>query len=382
MRRTKAMEMATIFAVWGIFTAMSVGRVLLDPDRAPELSETSHAEMIWRASFYLAWAVVTPGIFWLSEHLGAGGRWDRWRRTALHVLAALGVAILIDTYSDAIAHYYLQIGRQRVDTLSAALAGSMRDVMSFGFTFELIVYLAILGVGFARAYYRRLQQRQMQAAELRAQLTEARLHALRMQINPHFLFNTLNAVSGLVERDPRGVRTMVARLSALLRHTLAHDGKQEVTVAKEMDVLNDYLEIMHVRFEDRLRVERRIEPDVRQALVPDMILQPIVENAIKHGISPKEDGGTVVISAGRQDTYLRLRVQDDGDTASGDAVPDFSTGIGLQNVRERLQQLYGDDHRVSIRPAPDGGLVVELWLPYHTRPKPVNAVPDSSLTYA
>jgi sensor histidine kinase YesM len=232
--------------------------------------------------------------------------------------------------------------------------------------------MTILSIGFARAYYIRLQDRRLQATELRADLTEARLQALRMQINPHFLFNTLNAIAGLVEHDPKGVRTMVARLSALLRHTLDSSGRDEVPLSQELDVLSDYLAIMHVRFADRLNVESDIDDDVRTALVPDLILQPLVENAIKHGISQRETPGTVRISARRTGPYLRLTVEDDGDGSgepfAGDGLPDTSKGIGLQNVRERLERLYGEDHRMSLRPSTTGGLAAQIWLPYHTEP--------------
>jgi len=165
---------------------------------------------------------------------------------------------------------------------------------------------------------------------------------------------------------------MVARLSALLRHTLDSSGRDEVPLSHEMKVLDDYLAIMHVRFADRLRVEREVDGEVRNALVPDLILQPLVENAIKHGISKRETPGTVRIKARRTGPYLRMTVEDDGDgtssTFQGDGMPDTSNGIGLQNVRERLERLYGDTHRISLRPSPEGGLAAQVWIPFHTEP--------------
>jgi two-component sensor histidine kinase len=375
--RPKAIEMLAVFTVWALYTALSVGGFILDSDRAGAPATTDR--ILWRVAFFMSWAIVTPGIFWLAEYLGAGGHLKPWQRISLHVVAAVGVSVGIDVQSDIVRNYVLQFGPHVVDSLAASVQLSMQEAKALGFTYELIIYMMILAVGFARAYYRRLQERRVQATELRAQLTEARLQALRMQINPHFLFNTLNAVSGLVERNPKGVRTMVARLSALLRHTLSRDGSegaQEVTLDQELDVLDDYLEIMHVRFGDRLQVERAVDEEVRDALVPDLILQPIVENAIKHGVSPQEDGGRVRIGARRISQYLRLSVEDDGPGMADDGLPEVSDGIGLRNVKERLQRLYGDDQRMNVRPGADGGLVVEMWIPYRTAGTGTPARPD------
>jgi sensor histidine kinase YesM len=139
-----------------------------------------------------------------------------------------------------------------------------------------------------------------------------------------------------------------------------------VPLHRELDVLDDYLEIMHVRFGDRLKVEREIDDGVQDALVPDLILQPIVENAIKHGVGPQEEGGRVRIAAQKRNGYLHLSVDDDGPGMAGDGLPEASEGIGLRNVKERLQRLYGNDHRMRIEPGRSAGVVVELRIPYHT----------------
>ena len=366
----RAIEMGAILAVWMLFAALLVGRSFLDPDQAARAAEGGYAQIVGRISVYVVWALLTPLIFWLCSHAGAGNQQvPLWRRITTHVAAAVGISALMDTYSDFIYRYVLgmSFGRAPASTPWEALHGSLQDALTLGFIYELIIYLAILAVGFARAYYRRLQHRQMQAAELRAQLTEARIEALRMQVNPHFLFNTLNAVSALVERDPKSARTMVARLSAMLRRTLAHDGQQEVPLDDELSMLDDYLDIMHIRFEDRLNVEMHVDPEARGARVPDLITQPIVENAIKHGIAPRESPGHVRIEALRDGPCLLLRVQDDGPGLPHGAVPDSdSSGIGLQNVRERLRQLYGSNQNMTLSPALSGGLVVELRIPYRT----------------
>jgi two-component sensor histidine kinase len=362
--------MGAILAVWMLFAALLVGRSFLDPDQAARTAAKGYEQIVGRVSVYVVWALLTPLVFWLCSHAGAGSeRVPLWRRIAMHVVAAVGISALMDAYSDFIYRYMLgmSFGRSPASTPWEALHGSMQDALTLGFIYELIIYLAILAVGFARAYYRRLQHRQMQTAELRAQLTEARIEALRMQVNPHFLFNTLNAISAFVDRDPKAARTMVARLSAMLRRTLTHDGQQEVSLDDELAMLNDYLDIMHIRFEDRLQVHMHVDPDARGARVPDLIMQPIVENAIKHGIAPRETPGCVRIEALRDGDCLVLRVQDDGPGLPNGEVPASDTGgIGLRNVRERMQQLYGTNQAMTLSPAPGGGLIVELRLPYRT----------------
>ncbi|HHP7236922.1 sensor histidine kinase [Longibacter sp.] len=373
-------EWVVIFGAWGLFLAILIVRSMLDADRSEPVFQSGEA-MAWMLE-YVVWACITPVVFWLCLHLGRNGRWKPWQRVAVHVLAGFSVIVFMDAYTDLLRQYVFAL-RNPVDSIAASLSKTLEDILSLRFLWELVLYMTILSIGFARAYYVRLQDRRLQATELRADLTEARLQALRMQINPHFLFNTLNAIAGLVERDPKGVRTMVARLSALLRHTLDSSGRDEVPLSRELDVLNDYLAIMHVRFSDRLRVETDVDEEVRGALVPDLILQPLVENAIKHGISLRETPGTVRISALRSGPYLRLTVEDDGDgtgrTLSGDGLPDTSNGIGLRNVRERLERLYGENHRFSLRPSTTGGLAAQIWLPFHTEPVDVPDAPPRPL---
>ena len=377
----RAIEMGAILAVWMLFTALLVGRSFLDPDRAVRAAEGGFEQILGRASVYFVWALLTPLVFWLCSHAGAGNQTVSLKRRILtHVGAAIGISALMDTYSDFIYRYVLGLGHSPAATPWEALHGSLQDTLTLGFIYELIIYLAILAVGFARAYYRRLQQRQMQAAELRTQLTEARIEALRMQVNPHFLFNTLNAISALVDRDPKAARTMVARLSAMLRRTLSDDGQQEVSLDDELAMLDDYLDIMHIRFDDRLQVETHVDPEARGAQVPDLITQPIVENAIKHGIAPRESPGCIRIEALRDDEWLVLRVHDDGPGLPGGALPDASNGIGLRNVRERLEQLYGEQHDMSLSPAPGGGLIVELRLPYRSAQRTASPASPPSLS--
>jgi signal transduction histidine kinase len=357
------MEFAVIMAVWFAFASLVVGRLFIDPDRTARPPITGVSDVTWRMSIYLLWALFTPLIFWLSSRTGLGPARSPGR-IGLHLLSAIAIAAVMDAYGDVVYRYLLRDPGER-KALSAIASSSLSDVVRLGFLWELIFYAAILAVGFARDYYRRFQERQMQAAHLQAQLTEARLDALRMQINPHFLFNTLHAISSMVERDPSGVRKMVARLSALLRHTLDHDGAQETTLARELDVLDDYLAIMQVRFEHRLTIRKDVDPEVRDAMVPDMILQPIVENAIKHGVTQRSSPGWVEIAAVRTGGHIELSVEDNGPgIALGDDPPQ---GVGLSNVRSRIDQMYGDDATLWLSNGREGGVRATLSFPYHTQ---------------
>lgn len=357
------MEFAAIMAVWFVFASLVVGRLFIDPDRTARPPITGFPDIAWRMSIYVLWALFTPLVFWLSSRTGLGPA-RSVSRIGLHLLSAISIATIMDAYSDVVYRHVLKSPEER-EALMEVISGSFYDVVRLGFLWELIIYAAILAVGFARDYYRRFQERQMQAARLQAQLTEARLDALRMQINPHFLFNTLHAISSMVERNPAGVRKMVARLSALLRHTLDHDGAQETTLARELDMLDDYLAIMQVRFEHRLTVRKDVNPDVHDAMVPDMILQPIVENAIKHGVTKRSSPGWVEIIAERSGDQLMLAVEDNGPGAALD--DELPKGVGLNNVRSRLNQMYGDDASLQLTTGREGGVRATLTFPYHTQ---------------
>lgn len=225
------------------------------------------------------------------------------------------------------------------------------------------VYWIIVSMVHALTYYRRSQERERKAAELEGRLAQARLQALRMQLHPHFLFNTLHAISTLVYKDPKGADEMIANLSELLRATLDTSDQQEIRLRKELDLLERYLEIQQVRFGDRLRIEKQVDPQTLDASVPTLILQPLVENAIKHGIEPRPGPGEIVIGAHRSGTALQLSVRDNGNGVEGHPARDGS-GIGLSNTRARLEQLYGKEAKLTLSRPSNGGCSVELELPF------------------
>jgi LytS/YehU family sensor histidine kinase len=244
-----------------------------------------------------------------------------------------------------------------------------REVARFRFLNQFLIYLAVLAAGFAREYFVRDQQRAREAVELarqtaalQAQLSDARLDALRMQLNPHFLFNTLHAVSALVERDPGGVRRMIARLSELLRHTMDSSAPNEVALREELSILRRYIEIMEIRFQGRLSVTMQIDDATLDALVPNLVLQPIVENALEHGAARASADGRIEIGAHLSGDRLVLTVRDNGPGVEAGA----GAGVGLANTRARLAQLYGDQASLSLSSAGGGGARTEITLPFHT----------------
>ncbi len=195
---------------------------------------------------------------------------------------------------------------------------------------------------------------------------QAQLKMLRYQLNPHFLFNTLNAISTLVlDNDPKGANGMLRRLSSFLRYSLVNQPTQKVTLDQEIHALMLYLDIEVVRFRDRLNIDWQIEEDARRAMIPSLLLQPLIENALKYAIAPSEDGGTITISAKLEKRRLIMRVRDQG-PGIGEGVekmPQSSSGVGLANIRGRLQQIYGDDHAFFLHNVKPSGLEIAISIP-------------------
>jgi sensor histidine kinase YesM len=235
--------------------------------------------------------------------------------------------------------------------------------------FGLAIYLIVLSSAHALGYYRRAKERDVQAVELTANLTRAKLDALRLQLQPHFLFNTLNAISTLVHRDANQADELIGDLSDLLRLSLLTTD-HEVPLARELDLLDRYLAIEQTRLGDRLRVVREIEPAALAALVPTFVLQPLAENAIRHGLEPRSAPGTITISARATAQSIFLSVADDGVGLANTDKLTARRGIGLANTEARLQALHGPAAKLELITPPEGGLRVELTLPFKTAPSP------------
>jgi two-component sensor histidine kinase len=229
-------------------------------------------------------------------------------------------------------------------------------------TMHLPVYVALVGIAHALYFYRRSQERERRALEMAAGLTQARLEALKMQLQPHFLFNALNSIAALVHKDPDAADEMLSALSELLRLTLETSGEQELPLRRELQFVERYLAIEHARFGDRLQFEMEIAPDTAEAQVPTFLLQPLVENAVRHGLEPRSGEGLLRITTIRDADRLIVTVRDNG--AGLPAERPEREGIGLANTRARLRELYGDRASLELRNA--GGLAVIVTLPFHT----------------
>jgi two-component sensor histidine kinase len=260
----------------------------------------------------------------------------------------------------------------RLTTVVSPVAAASSAAVSLLDEGAKILLLACAGAvaTYAAHWQERLSRRFSEAAreseELQGRLDQARLQALRLQLQPHFLFNTLNTITALVHRDPPSAERMVTGLSELLRVSLGN-AEQEVRLDRELEVLRHYLDIQLVRFSDRLSVRFDIDPAARDAMVPSLLLQPLVENAIKHGISPRVAAGHLHISVRRHNEKLSLEVGDDGVGTRGSQP--LAEGVGLGNARARLASLYGEQHRLEAGPRPGGGFTVKIEIPFYTEPR-------------
>jgi signal transduction histidine kinase len=311
------------------------------------------------------WALLAPGIYWLAMRVPVGRR---------RLAAALGV--------HAAASVILAVFKVTVWMLLAQATVWLPDapftaLLLGQFHAAVFAYWVILGPCLALRYYRQLREREVRTAQLENQLSQAQLETLKIQLQPHFLFNTLHAIASLTEEDPPAATRMLAQLSDLLRCSLRHIGTHEVALAEELELVRLYAGIQVTRFEERLVFEYQIEPDTHSALVPSLLLQPLVENAIRYGITPRREGGRVTIGARREGGHLRLWVADDGPGLSPDRSA-AGSGVGLENTRARLAHLYGRDQSLELLSRETGGLEVLLSLPFRARTThPVHQVDKS-----
>jgi len=234
--------------------------------------------------------------------------------------------------------------------------------------FNLLIYWVIVAVSSAFDYYRKFRERELRGVELEKRLVQAKLQALQMQLNPHFLFNSLHSISSLMHQDVEAADKMIMRLSDLLRAALDKSDTQEVTLREELEFLKRYLEIEQIRFGDRLTVKVDVAAETFDARVPNLILQPLVENAVRHGIEPHAKPGRIELRARHAADTLVLEVSDNGKGLPANRPT--AEGVGLSNTRARLQTLYGEAHGFELLDAPGGGLLARLTIPFQKEPKP------------
>ena len=306
---------------------------------------------------WYAWGVLTPFILWLDRRIGAGR--SLAMRVALHV--PLGIAWTLVSILVRLVTRPLR-GSPWPPSIGAFILER--------FHWDLLIYGVIAGVSVARDYAAQIRERErharelaVQTAELERRLVEASLQSLRAQLHPHFLFNALNTISAFTETHPQVARRLMGQLGDLLRVSLTHAARPLVTLGEELTFLDDYLAIESARFEGRVTVSVDAADDLLDASVPSFLLQPLVENAIRHGVAPRLSGGHVEVSATRNGSFLKLRVRDDGVGLTPGWHFDRDAGVGLRNVTSRLQHLYRTPGLVRVNPVPSGGVEVELDIP-------------------
>jgi len=320
-------------------------------------------ELALRRSFkdWYSYGLVTVGILWFCQIMPLRpNRVTRWlfAHTLVGILSSIAYVALISL---------LLSGERSVQTGEILTFDSLFEKMLISYmVMDFLMYWLVVFGHLGWDYYRKYCEREVQAAALERELVQARLATLRMQLQPHFLFNTLHAISSLVHTHPDSADRMIARLSELLRLSLDGSKPQEVPLEEELAFLDRYLEIEQTRFADRLTIEKRIDPAVTHALVPYLILQPLVENAVRHGIEPRESAGRLSIEARRENGSLQLTVIDNGAGLGDRAETEVSEGIGISNTRSRLRHLYGVAGQFELSPVEGGGLTARLTIPFHS----------------
>jgi sensor histidine kinase YesM len=364
-RRNFWARLGIVLGIWASLAVILTGQACLLiysalqaqsdlPHRQPSFA---FSEVFWSTlAECLIWAFMTLGILWLVRRFPLGhGKWLR------SLLVHLGACLLCGLFQTLLSMLAAELIRQELPKPSISA-----NVFWYYFVAKLnnniFFYWAIVAVGHVVNYYRQLRDRELLASQLEAKLAQSQLQVLKMQLHPHFLFNTLNAISALVHQDVELADRMIACLGDLLRTTLENVDQQEVPLKHELDFIEPYLEIEKARLGPRLSVDLRIDPAVMDARVPNLILQPLVENAIRHGISPCPEPGRIQIHAYRDNDFLHLAVKDTGPGLQ--KPPSALTGIGLANTSARLERLYGTNQRLDLFNSPDGGLRVGITIPF------------------
>ena len=360
---SRGTKWAAIIGVWVVLGLIWVGPIYLET-HLEEMGHSPFRVFSWGVLRWLVWAPLTPAIVWLARRYSLiGGAWKSsflihllafLSMSIVHSAAATGLTLIIRPFDDmgSKPEFFLPLFLSRIPG-------------SFGS--DLLVYGGVIGISYALDYYRKYREREVVTTRLEAQLAQAQLDALRMQLHPHFLFNTLNNIVGLVrDNKNHAAVNMLVGLSDLLRHTLEYSNRQEVELSEELNFIKLYLSIQEMRFSDRLRIEFNIDPATTKAMVPNLILQPLTENALRHGFSRFADSGVVGITSTAENGFLRLTVYDNGAGLPANWQLNGSSGIGLANTSARLQQLYDDNHQFDIRNRDGGGVEVVIVMPLRT----------------
>ncbi|HEY5883280.1 MAG TPA: histidine kinase [Pyrinomonadaceae bacterium] len=350
----RGIKFGVLFSSWTLFGLFFASQVLINRAYRGRPLNLAYTLIIWLICAYI-WAALTPLVLYLSSRF----RVERGRlgNLLIHLVASLVFSLIqLGAYLAVISF---------TDPLTQPVADVFQEFIVTGLHFNLLTYWALVALSHAADYYRKYQERELSASQLRAQLAHAQLSALKMQLHPHFLFNTLNAIAVLVRKScNKEAVNMISRLSDLLRQSFENIDTQEVSLKEELEFLKSYLEIEQIRFNDRLRVRMEVQPETLAAMVPNLILQPLVENAIRHGIAKRSAAGILEISARRESGTLWLQVRDDGPGMEVNGSKDAGAQIGLTNTRTRLQQLYGEEQTFELANAVGGGAIATLAIPF------------------
>jgi two-component system LytT family sensor kinase len=341
--------------IFGVFTG--VGLLFVFQNYVGMSQEPSKYGMsdllVGLLSYWYVWALLFPFIVWLGRHYPLGGG-PTARSLRVHIPALiLGPVLHIAIYA-AFLH--------AVDGDEKPFVQTSIWLMKSGLFFRYLTYAFLLATSYSIDYYRHYRERELRTSRLEAKLVEAQLQSLKSQIHPHFLFNTLNAISSLMHKNVEAADEAISRLADLLRATLEANGSQEVTLRQELDLLSQYVEIEKLRLGERLVVATSIDPETLTAMVPNLMLQPIVENAIRYGVATQSRTGNVTVAARRAEKGLVIEVSDDGPGLPAD----YEEGIGIGNTKARLRQLYGLNQSFLMTKGVSGGLCVTLQIPYRT----------------
>ena len=320
-----------------------------------------HFALVLTLPFWYIWAAFSPLVAWIVRRVPIG------RRSAISGLSTHVVAALVLSIVHSVLHVAVVLALQPFLNLPIGEGADLRLAVTLNWlqlSMNLLAYSGILVATYANDFYHRLRERELLTSRLETELAQAQLHALRMQLNPHFLFNAMNTISMLVrEGDGAEAVRMLAGLSELMRYVLEETRPQEVSLRDELDFVQRYLAIEQARFHDRLQVHIDANQELLDAQVPNLVFQPLVENAIKHGIARQVGSRLIEVSAARDGERLILQVRDDGPGTTDRSGPD---GVGFKNTRARLEQLYGTEQSLELRTAEGGGAVAIVALPYHT----------------
>jgi signal transduction histidine kinase len=352
-------------AVWTVLGLIQTVRLYIIYNAGTSLTMTWSLSLVWALADWYIWGGLSILIFAIVRRV----QWDRWpwyRVLAVHIPAAIvfsgGQLALYAVASEVLA----TVAFAEVNAAPEAWYTSLYYLTLNRWHSVLLTYVMIAAIGYAWQFYNHKRQEETRRLDVERQLAQAQLSALKARLQPHFLFNTLNAVTALIHSDPHQADRMVSRLSDLLRLVVDSDGQTETTLHHELDFVERYLDIQRLRFPDRLRVDYAVDPFCRDAVVPNLILQPIVENAVQYAVAARKQGGQVSIAAERSGDNLNITITDDGPGLPKTFDLTVSDGVGLTSTKGRLERMYAGRGTVRLRNRESGGLEVTMIMPFRT----------------